>query len=68
VTGLVVITPASGFVDQTAAFVMGAIATPVVYLGLQVCACRRNRADSSRFLEDWDSWSISDNPHMPWVT
>ena len=34
-TGLVLITPASGYVDQTAAFVMGLIGTPIVYLGLQ---------------------------------
>ena len=36
VCGLVVITPASGFVDQTAAFVMGAVSAPVVYFGLKL--------------------------------
>jgi ammonia channel protein AmtB len=36
VVGLVVITPASGYVDQTAAFAMGVAATPVVYWGVQV--------------------------------
>ena len=36
VCGLVIITPASGFVDYTAAFVMGVIGTPIVYFGVQV--------------------------------
>ena len=34
-TGLVIITPASGFVDHTAAFVMAVVGTPIVYFGLQ---------------------------------
>ncbi len=36
VTGLVLITPAAGFVDQTAAFAMGVMGTPVVYTGIQL--------------------------------
>jgi Amt family ammonium transporter len=36
VTGLVLITPAAGFVDQTAAFAMGLLGTPIVYLGIQL--------------------------------
>ena len=43
-TGLVIITPASGFVDHTAAFMMGVIGTPVVYLGVQVPQPRLRRA------------------------
>jgi ammonium transporter, Amt family len=35
VTGLVLITPAAGFVDQTAAFAMGLLGTPLVYIGIQ---------------------------------
>ncbi len=35
-TGLVLITPAAGFVDQTAAFAMGLLGTPVVYTGIQL--------------------------------
>ena len=35
-TGLVLITPGAGYVDQTAAFCMAVIGTPVVYGGLQV--------------------------------
>ncbi len=31
-----VITPASGYVDQTAAFVMGAVAAPIIYFGIQL--------------------------------
>jgi ammonia channel protein AmtB len=36
VTGLVLITPASGYVDQTAAFCMGMIGTPAVYFGMKL--------------------------------
>jgi Amt family ammonium transporter len=36
VTGLVLITPASGYVDQTAAFVMGLMGTPIIYFGLKI--------------------------------
>ena len=36
VCGLVVITPASGYVDHTGAFMMALISTPVVYFGLQL--------------------------------
>ena len=39
-----IITPASGFVDHTAAFMMGVIGTPVVYLGVQVPQPRLRRA------------------------
>ena len=35
VCGLVVITPASGFVDHTGSFIMALVSTPVVYFGLQ---------------------------------
>jgi Amt family ammonium transporter len=36
VTGLVLITPAAGFVDQTAAVFMAVLGTPVVYCGIQL--------------------------------
>ena len=36
VVGLVLITPASGYVDQTAAFFMAVIGVPIVYFGIQI--------------------------------
>ena len=36
VAGLVAITPAAGFVDQTGAFVIGAVCGPVCYFGVQL--------------------------------
>ncbi len=51
VTGLVLITPASGFVDQTGAFCMGLIGTPFIYFGLQVSSHSLLGCASSRFSE-----------------
>jgi ammonium transporter, Amt family len=35
VSGLVIVTPGAGYVDQTGAFCMGLIGAPIVYFGLQ---------------------------------
>ena len=36
IAGLVVVTPGSGFIDQSGAFVCGLTAAPVCYLGIRI--------------------------------
>ena len=63
VCGLVVVTPGSGFVDQTGAFLMGAVSAPVVYYGLQlkvrvrprVTAARRKRVPMAWGIHGWEA-------------